>query len=187
MAKFDATRIDKLTSWLSSLATEYVVQMEGHYWINGEEEAGNNYCREHAEARLCELKAANPDNSDDYHLSYGYGTSEEDGQAFCETCGKPLQCTLTDYGTFQELEHFEMCPPTLEDLHSNSGTAFALSRVLENGEFFLVNNRDKFPGFCERLTALVESVEKLYASDDVKFIVTEGFIPNAQQGTSAML
>lgn len=57
-----------------------------------------------AEKRIAELLAEEPDA--DYMLDGGWGI-EGDSQAFCETCGRPLDNSYTDYAVEVELDHFE--------------------------------------------------------------------------------
>lgn len=72
------------------------IHYEAPYWFS--EDSDNLYCHKCAQKKLEE----NPD----WQLDGGFAC-EEDGQIFCETCGQPLEHTLTDYGAEEELKYFE--------------------------------------------------------------------------------
>lgn len=88
------------------------------HWLQGGDQ-GMSYCS------ACAQKAV---DAGDAEAVDGGWDQECDGQAFCETCGIPLQYTLTDYGVEQELESM-MAAKDLAAL-SPAG-AYAISRVLE--------------------------------------------------------
>ena len=73
------------------------------HWIHGWDE-GLSFCFECAEKKVAELLAAEPD--EDYLVDGGWD-SEGDSQAFCETCGRALDNSYTEYAVKQELDHFE--------------------------------------------------------------------------------
>lgn len=75
----------------------------GLHWISGGKDEATPYCYECAEKEVARILKKNP--KADVHVAGGYGT-EEDGPRFCETCGRLLDCTFTDYGVESELEHF---------------------------------------------------------------------------------
>lgn len=79
------------------------LKQEPQHWIHGSDE-GLSWCKKCALKETARLKVAQPDA--DIELDGGWDT-EEDGPEFCEGCGVRLECTYTDYGCKQELDHFE--------------------------------------------------------------------------------
>lgn len=79
----------KITEWQQ-------IHYENPYWFT--EDSDNVYCHKCAKKKLRENQGWQLDGGFDY---------EEDGQIFCESCGRPLECTLTDYGAKEELKYFE--------------------------------------------------------------------------------
>lgn len=76
------------------------------YWITSDSDhidAAESWCYECAEKEIARLKAAHP--GDEFILDGGWG-SESDGQAFCESCGKILENSFTDYACEEEIAHF---------------------------------------------------------------------------------
>ena len=77
-------------------------ELEDMYWVHDDDE-GISYCYECAKKKVKEIKSEKPDS--DVCLDGGWGT-EEDGMEFCDTCGKPLDCSFTDYGSESEVDHY---------------------------------------------------------------------------------
>lgn len=80
------------------------------HWIHDWDE-GLSFCRECSEKKIAELLAAEPDA--EYMLDGGWVT-EGDSQAFCETCGRPLENSFTNYAAETEIDHFEECGFSLD-------------------------------------------------------------------------
>lgn len=65
------------------------------YWISGWEFEGDfNFCREHAENKIKELKKENPEK--EFFLDGGWLT-EHDYPPYCETCQTDMEYSPTDY------------------------------------------------------------------------------------------
>lgn len=74
------------------------------HWVHGDDaDEGLSYCLECCRVEVARLKAENPKG--DYAVAGGWGT-DGDHTPFCETCGKRLSNTLTDYGAEEEFDHF---------------------------------------------------------------------------------
>lgn len=71
------------------------------HWVH-EWDEGLSFCPICCQKKVEELLAKEPDA--EYMVDGGWGT-DGDSIAFCETCGKMLSNSLTDYGAQQELEH----------------------------------------------------------------------------------
>jgi hypothetical protein len=93
--------ISQLQHLIAPCAGKYDVVPE--HWIHGWDE-GLSFCFECAEKKVAELLAEEPDG--DYLVDGGRG-SEGDSQAFCETCGRALDNSFTEYAVEQEMDHFE--------------------------------------------------------------------------------
>ena len=93
--------ISELQKLIASGAEKFDVVPE--HWIHGWDE-GLSFCFECAEKKVAELLASEPD--EDYLVAGGY-SSEGDSQAFCETCGRALDNSFTDYAAEMELDHYE--------------------------------------------------------------------------------
>ena len=78
-----------------------VASTEEHWIHNGDE--GLSYCRECCEKEVAKLLKADP--SGEYCVDGGWGI-EGDTTPYCETCGKLLDNTLTEYGCEAEVDHF---------------------------------------------------------------------------------
>lgn len=81
---------------LDDLITGFLtIHFDDPYWFDL---ANGEYCLVCAN----KLQIEHPDWQKD-----GGFCIDSDSTLFCESCGKPLECTLTDYGAKQELEYFE--------------------------------------------------------------------------------
>lgn len=68
------------------------------HWIGGDgADQGPSYCRSCAEAEVAAGRAEYVD---------GGWQQENDGCCHCETCGRLLEYTLTEYGASEELDHY---------------------------------------------------------------------------------
>jgi len=77
-------------------------ELEDLHWVHGDDDAVP-YCYECAVKKVEEIKSREPER--DVCVDGGWGT-EEDGPESCDTCGKPLDCSFTDYGSESEIDHF---------------------------------------------------------------------------------
>ena len=77
-------------------------ELEDLYWVHGDDE-GISYCYDCACKRVEEIKSKEPEG--DVCVDGGWGT-EEDGTESCDTCGKFLDCSFTDYGSEEEVGYF---------------------------------------------------------------------------------
>ena len=119
----DKDVISRLQDLISPCAAKYDVVPE--HWIRGWDE-GLSFCFECAKKKVAELLAAEPD--EDYLVDGGWG-SEGDSQSFCETCGRALDNSYTDYAVEMELDHFEEYGfdiNTPEDCHAVLECTYAL-------------------------------------------------------------
>lgn len=85
----------RLHEWISAVQDELekrAIKAPPPYWREGDE---NEYCRP------CFDKLFSSDEREG-----GY-CAERDGCTHCETCGKILAYTLTDYGAEEELDYYE--------------------------------------------------------------------------------
>jgi hypothetical protein len=73
------------------------------HWVDGDD-AGGSYCRKCASRRVRHLRASEPESRASVD---GGWIGEEDGQQWCESCGVILDCSYTDHGVQDELEHLE--------------------------------------------------------------------------------
>ena len=99
------------------------LEPENECWIHGADE-GISYCWDCAEKEMAMLQKENPDK--EYFLSSS-DSSEGDGIATCECCGKVLENCLTSYGCEYEVDHFleyGFTPENPDDCHS-------MERVIE--------------------------------------------------------
>lgn len=88
---------DEAYSQLDDIISEWQgIVFESPYWFDGDEE----YCGDCAVAEATRRGLTKGD------IDGGWAV-ESDHTLFCTTCGKPLEHTLTDYGTEQELIHYE--------------------------------------------------------------------------------
>ena len=93
------------------------------HWIGGDDaDQGPSYCRSCAEAEVAAGRAEYVD---------GGWQQENDGCCHCETCGRLLEYTLTEYGASEEIDHYSgaelMGPISPED-------AFHIAKMLEHDE-----------------------------------------------------
>lgn len=93
------------------------------WWLSGgDADPSIVYCRGCVEKAV----AQNPDAEID-----GGFTCEEDGCQHCETCGRLLSYTLTDYGAREEIDHYSRVrfrKPL------NKGDAYHVARMLAAAE-----------------------------------------------------
>jgi len=104
-----------------------LVPSEAEYWVHDADE-GLSYCHDCCEKEVKRLLKKNPDG--EYCVDGGWGT-DGDSTPFCETCGKLLENTLTDYGCEAELDHFTMYG---FDIESNDDRR-AMSQVISGREW----------------------------------------------------
>lgn len=93
--------ISRLQSLIAPCAERFDVVPE--HWIHGWDE-GLSFCFECAKKKVVELLKEEPDG--DYLVDGGWGV-EGDSQPFCETCGRALDNSYTEYAVEVELDHFE--------------------------------------------------------------------------------
>lgn len=91
--------VDLLASLIAPLANRAVV--EPHYWLRND--AGRSFCRKCGEKKVRQINKDCREKNE--NLDGGWDT-EEDGPAFCETCGVMLDCTYTDHAVRDEIDHF---------------------------------------------------------------------------------
>ena len=90
------------------------------HWLGGDEaDQGLSYCYECAEKAV---------SAGDGEYVDGGWQQDSDGCCHCETCGRLLDYTLTDYGVTEELSHFRAARLRGE-LHPEA--AYHLARILE--------------------------------------------------------
>jgi hypothetical protein len=78
------------------------VKEDDEYWIHGDDET-ISYCYKCAKKECTKLLKDNPKGS--YIVSGGWG-NEGDSTPFCETCGKRLSNSFTNFACEQEVEHY---------------------------------------------------------------------------------
>ena len=91
--------VDLLASLIAPLANRAVV--EPHYWLRND--AGRSFCRKCGEKKVRQINKDCREKNE--NLDGGWDT-EEDGPAFCDTCGVILDCTYTDHAVRDEIDHF---------------------------------------------------------------------------------
>lgn len=91
--------VDLLASLIAPLANRAVV--EPHYWLRND--AGRSFCRKCGEKKVRQINKDCREKNE--NLDGGWDT-EEDGPAFCDTCGVMLDCTYTDHAVRDEIDHF---------------------------------------------------------------------------------
>lgn len=93
------------------------------HWIGGADaDQGPSYCRSCAEAEVAAGRAEYVD---------GGWQQENDGCCHCETCGRLLDYTLTEYGASEEIDHYmgtELAGPISPE------DAFHIAKMLEQDE-----------------------------------------------------
>ena len=108
-------------------------ELEPVYWIGGSDE-GIDWCRECAEAKIKALRAANP--GEEYYLDGGCDLYHcSDGVASCDSCGKALGYSLTEYGVGAEAGHF--LENGILDSHGilHERVVFEIVAMLEGAEY----------------------------------------------------
>lgn len=108
--------VDALRSFIAQHAVGASVRL-GCYWFDGAfHDAGEDFCRECAEKLVDEKYKANPkefeelygecENDEERYSAAIEGGSriEHDSPPYCETCGAPLDGSLTEYGMKEEIE-----------------------------------------------------------------------------------
>ena len=103
-ADIDAEGITKSVVEAAIAKVSARVEAYAEHWIIGTDDGGS-YCGECCEKELARLCKCSPEG--DYEVDGGWGDTESDGQSFCETCGKLLSNSYTDYACESELDHFE--------------------------------------------------------------------------------
>lgn len=91
----------KLENWLCEGAKN--VETWPEHWFN-EGEPSFSYCYDCALVEKDRLNDANFSH-DEIRIDGGWG-SEGDGPAFCETCGRRMENSLTTEGCKMELDHY---------------------------------------------------------------------------------
>lgn len=81
------------------------IEIENEYWVCGGDES-LSYCYDCCVKRVNQLKEEDPTNADEVDVGGGGNDSESDSIAFCCTCDKLLENSLTYYGAKEELDHF---------------------------------------------------------------------------------
>lgn len=125
---------DEILTYIHEQAAGASVPVPCH-WITGDADgfdfdAGTDWCRECAEYVVADFMAENPDLDDDViRLDGGWGT-DHDCAPWCELCGCKLDGSLTNYGSQEELDHFEVYPPT--DAESWDALSLALQNVRDD-------------------------------------------------------
>jgi len=84
------------------------IEIEPEYWVHGEYE-GQSFCYDCCMKKVAWFQAGDLENADEYCIDGGCGNSEGDSIPYCETCGKLLGNTLTDYGCEEEVNNFLEC------------------------------------------------------------------------------
>lgn len=87
----EAERLERKIFRFAKMRPEYPCWM-------GNGDAGPSYCRACAKKRAAET-------GDD--VDGGYRRYENDGCCHCDLCGVVLDYELTEYGVFEEIEHFQ--------------------------------------------------------------------------------
>lgn len=96
----------KLSPIIDAIAAPFRSEVQDMHWIstpNGDE--GSEWCYNCGNARIDELRAANPQHSEDYFLDGGWAI-EDDSTCWCERCGVRLNSIMTDYCASSELDHY---------------------------------------------------------------------------------
>ncbi|MDH1268935.1 hypothetical protein N5C81_15020 [Rhizobium pusense] len=96
----------RLSPIIDAIAEPFRAEVEAMRWIstpNGDE--GSEWCYDCGKAKVEELRAADPEHSDDYFLDGGWAI-EDDCTCWCERCGVRLKSIMTDYCAGQELSHY---------------------------------------------------------------------------------
>ena len=72
------------------------------YWAHGDD-GSLSYCYDCCKKKVKLLRKADPKNKDEYFVDGGWDW-ENDSIPFCESCGALLSCSLTDYGSEEEVD-----------------------------------------------------------------------------------
>ncbi len=119
------------------------------WWIAGGDDEATDYCRPCAEKALVAAKdGLTSEEAENLTLAGGY-VGEEDSRAHCESCGKLLDYTLTNYGVDSELDHFER-----EGIRNDPEEAYLILRILGDEGYPLLtegSNRPELAGDIARL------------------------------------
>jgi hypothetical protein len=98
-AKAEGIGIEWLKEWVKD---NYVERDEYAHWIGGTSDQDLSFCRKCAEKEVRKLKRENPYG--DFWLDGGWSCQESDYPVNCESCGKDLAFTPTDYCVQEEYE-----------------------------------------------------------------------------------
>ncbi len=117
--------LDAITPFLPSERPE-----PAHWITTPDGDLGHEWCASCGYYKLRNLRRHDKERRDDYQLDGGYRT-ENDCFVSCESCGKPLDVTPTDYCINECLRNFE----DGGFYEEAQATAFELVEILDRFEF----------------------------------------------------
>lgn len=153
--------------YLASLCKD--LDTDSVHWVHDGDEAVS-WCRSCCIFKVRHLKRHNKraikKNGLNYLVDGGWG-SEEDGPQFCAGCGKPLECTLTNCGIEEELDHFlsermmylDGKPWRLEEGPIRPVTAFELLNVFDGTDYAKFERRSDILQLACKIREAMRKVE----------------------------
>lgn len=118
------------------------------HWVVGYDESVS-FCRRCGEKKVRELQRGKAKTErGDIFLDGGW-SQEADSVQVCETCGRLLDYTLTDYGVESELEHFEEW-----GFGNSAREAYQGHRMLSFDGYPILTERDNHPEWRGRVARL---------------------------------
>lgn len=131
MTELQQQRFDRCVTFLRALSQAADNEACEVHWLaarNADPDQGPSYCRECCNALVEKGNSEHPDH--EYLRDGGWGYVA-DGTECCDTCGKQLRCTLSDYGVDSELDNWEDSRLRLRGKRATY-QAFDLLNVLES-------------------------------------------------------
>lgn len=135
---------EELRDHLIAVASPVLDSLELQRWTSGGDgDPGQSYCGVCIEKHI----AANPGKG---MVADGGWDQQSDTPQVCETCGCPLEYSLTDAGATQELDHFERA-----EIVITPQTAYELLELIDSAEHL-----EELSGRVETLrTRVLEAIE----------------------------
>lgn len=136
-------RMDELLAAVTPRAEKFEPRMRPCHWFNHDPSC-ENFCPPCARKRLRKLRAEKPGWFVDDSIDGGWDT-DHDSQPHCDTCGRMLRGTLTDYGMEQELDHFRregVSAKNADDCYS----LYAVLVEIDRGDDIYADLRAMVPG-----------------------------------------